>query len=128
MTRYSIESRTRKYVKGYEFLSFARNLSNKYKKQLLNTGLDSSKFASKKVVHKTGEFLGNKITDAVTKSNLRKLDKIGKTKPVEEIIIPSEKREKNIKQIKTSIIKMERYEISKSLNDSTVSKFVTKMD
>ena len=30
MTRYSIESRARKYVKGYGFLSFARNLSNKY--------------------------------------------------------------------------------------------------
>ena len=30
MQRYSIEQRTRKYVKGHEFLSFAR----KYKKQL----------------------------------------------------------------------------------------------
>ena len=30
MTCYSIESRARKYVKGYGFLSFARNLSNKY--------------------------------------------------------------------------------------------------
>ena len=29
MTRYSIESRARKYVKRYGFLSFARNLSNK---------------------------------------------------------------------------------------------------
>ena len=55
--QYSIEPRTRKYVKGYGFLSFAR----KYKKQLLDTGLYSSKTVSKKVVHKTGEFLGNKI-------------------------------------------------------------------
>ena len=39
MTRYSIESRTRKYIKGYGFLLFAR----KYKKQLLDTGLDTSK-------------------------------------------------------------------------------------
>ena len=30
------------------------------KKQLLETGLDSLKTASKKVVHKSGEFLGNK--------------------------------------------------------------------
>ena len=29
---YSIEPRTRKYVKGYGFLSFAKNLSKKYKK------------------------------------------------------------------------------------------------
>ena len=35
--------------KGYGFLSFAR----KYKKQLLDAGLDSLKTASKKVVHKT---------------------------------------------------------------------------
>ena len=52
MTRYSIELRTTKYVKGYRFLSFARNLSNKYGKQLLNTttktGLDALKTSSKK--------------------------------------------------------------------------------
>ena len=36
MQRYSIESRTEKYVKGYGLLSFA-------KKQLLDTGLDASK-------------------------------------------------------------------------------------
>ena len=48
MQRYSTEPRTTKDVKGYEFLSFAR----KYKKQLLDTGLD----ASKKLVRKAGEF------------------------------------------------------------------------
>ena len=37
--RYSIEPRTRNYVKGCGFLSYAR----KYKKQLLETGLDASK-------------------------------------------------------------------------------------
>ena len=31
---------------------------------LLKTGLDSLRTASKNVVHKTGEFLGNKIADA----------------------------------------------------------------
>ena len=55
MQQYSIEPRTRKHVKGYGFLSFAR----KYKKQLLDTGLDAVKTASKKVFHKAGEFLGN---------------------------------------------------------------------
>ena len=48
MRRYSTEPRTRKYVKGYEFLSFAK----KCKEQLLDTGLD----ASKKLVRKAGEF------------------------------------------------------------------------
>ena len=44
MRRYSIEPRTRKYVKEYGFLSLTR----KYKKQLLDIGLDSLKTASKK--------------------------------------------------------------------------------
>ena len=57
---YSIEPRTRKYGKGKRFLSFARNLSKKYKSQLLNTELDSLKTASKKVVHKTVNFLETK--------------------------------------------------------------------
>ena len=35
MWRYSIESRTRKYVKGYEFLSLVRNSSNKYIKKII---------------------------------------------------------------------------------------------
>ena len=30
MTRYPIEPKTRKYVKGYRFLSFASNLSEKH--------------------------------------------------------------------------------------------------
>ena len=117
MTRYSIESRTRKYVKGHVFLSFAR----KCKKHLVDTKLYSLKNASKKVVHKTGGFLRNKIAEAVTNSYN---NKIMKTNPVEEIIIPPEKREEMLKQIKTSIIKMEHFKISKLLNDSIVSKFV----
>ena len=47
----------------------------------MDTGLD----ASKKVVHKAREFIGNKIAEAVTKSND---DGIEKQEPVEEIIIP----------------------------------------
>ena len=43
MRRYSIEPRTRKYVKEYGHLSFA----SKYKKKLLDTGLDAVKTASK---------------------------------------------------------------------------------
>ena len=43
MVCYSIEPRIRKYVKQNEFLSFARNLSKKYKKKLLDAGLYSLK-------------------------------------------------------------------------------------
>ena len=35
--RYSTERRFRKYVKGYGFLSFAKNFGNKYGKQLTDT-------------------------------------------------------------------------------------------
>ena len=86
MRRYSIELRTEKYVKAYGFLSFAR----KYKKQLLDTRPDTVKPASKKVVHKAGEFTGNKIADAATKSNDYK---IVKQVPVEEITIPPENKD-----------------------------------
>ena len=88
-----IETRTRKYVKRYRSLSFTR----KYKKQLLDTGLDSLKTASKNAVHKAGEILGNKIADAVTKS---KDNKIEKQEPVEEIIVPLEKRDEILNKLR----------------------------
>ena len=90
MPWYSIKPRKIKYVKGYGFLPFAR----KYKKQLLNTWLDVLKIASKEVVHETGEFIENKIADAVTNSND---NKIVKQEPVEDTIIPLEKRDEILK-------------------------------
>ena len=84
MTRYYLEPRTRKYVRGYEFMSVVRSLCNKYGKQLLDTaaktGLDALKTASQKVVHKaaeaTGDFIGNKIVDKIVKpdENLRDVE------------------------------------------------------
>ena len=73
-TRYSTEPRFRKYVKGYGFLSFARKVSDKYGKKLMNTatkiGIDVPKTASKRVVQKatgaTGDLIGNKIADKIT--------------------------------------------------------------
>ena len=56
---YSIEPKSRKYVKGYGFQSFARNISNKYGKQLLDTatktGPDALITTSKKVAQKATE-------------------------------------------------------------------------
>ena len=71
MVRYSIKPRTRKYVKRNGFLSFAKNLSNKYEKKLLDTAkitvLDVAKTTSKKVVYKTakatGDLIGNRIAE-----------------------------------------------------------------
>ena len=51
----------------------------------LDTGLDSLKNASKKVIRKAVEFIGNKNAVAVTKSNDEKV-----VKSAEEIIIPPE--------------------------------------
>ena len=45
--RYSIEPRERRYVKGYRFLSFARNFSDKYSKSLMDKGIDLSKTFAK---------------------------------------------------------------------------------
>ena len=76
--RYSIEPRDRIYVKGYGFLSFAKNigknLSNKYGRKLLDSAkkstTDAIKTASKRAIQKTaeatGDLIGNKIADGIT--------------------------------------------------------------
>ena len=57
--RYSIEPRDRIHVKGYGFLSFAKNMSNKYGQKLVDSAkistTDATKFASKKEIKKTTE-------------------------------------------------------------------------
>ena len=62
--RYSIDPRDRIYVKGYGFLSFAKNagkntyqkLGNKYRQKLLDSAqkstTDAIKTASKRAIHK----------------------------------------------------------------------------
>ena len=56
MMRYSTEPRFRKYVKGYGFLSFAKNFGNKYAKKLMDTatktGTDAAKLLLKKLYKK----------------------------------------------------------------------------
>ena len=93
MTSYSIEPRTIRNVKGYGVLSFARNLSNKYKEKLMDTatkpGLDAAKSASKEVVHETaeatGELIGNKIAENIVKP---KPVSDANSRNDEEIVIP----------------------------------------
>ena len=76
--RYSIEPRERICVKGYGFLSFAKNmgksLNSKYGQKLLNSANKSTtnaiKTASKRAIQKTAEatsdLIGNKIADKIT--------------------------------------------------------------
>ena len=85
--RYSIEPRDRIYVKGYEFLSFAKsmgkNLSNKYGQKLLDSAkkstTDAIKTASKRAIQKTaeatGDLIGNKIADKITSVSKKKSTK-----------------------------------------------------
>ena len=58
-------------LKDMDFYYLQENI----KKQLLDTGLDSLKTASKKVVHTAGKYLGNKVADAVINSNDDKIAK-----------------------------------------------------
>ena len=84
---YSIEPRERGYVKGYGFLSFAKNIgtniSNKYSQRLVDTArkyaTDAIKTASKRAIQKTaeatGDLVGNKIADKVTSASKKSLKK-----------------------------------------------------
>ena len=59
--RYSIEPRERRCIKGYGFLSFARNFGNKYGKKLMNTAIKTgTNFNSK---------YGKKLTDTAIKTD-----------------------------------------------------------
>ena len=83
--RYSIEPQDRIYVKGYGFLSFAKNMGKSVsnKKNLLDSAkkstADSMKTASKRVIQKTAEttsdLIGNKIADKITSVSKKKIYK-----------------------------------------------------
>ena len=72
--RYSIEPIERRYVKGYGFLSFARNLNNKHGQKHADSAkqsaTDAFKIASKRAIQKTaeatGDLIGNTIADKIT--------------------------------------------------------------
>ena len=103
--RYSIEPRDRIYVKRYGFMSFARSMSNKYGKKLVDTAkksaTDAIKTASKRAIQKTaeatGDLVGNKIADKITsvskkKSNNNNDDDVELTTPKKRYISPEERQ------------------------------------
>ena len=98
--RYSTESKFRKYVKRYGFLSFAKIFCDTYGKTLMDaatkTGIDTAKATSKRVVQKTAEatvdLIGNKIADKNTSLGKTK----SKEKEEQEIYTPPEKRQQII--------------------------------
>ena len=97
--RYSIEPRDRIHVKGYGFLSFAKNigksLSNKYGQKRLDTAkkstADAIKTAWKRAIEKTAEAIGdlisNKIVNKITSKS---------KKSVKELPNNDEREEENV--------------------------------
>ena len=70
-----------------------------------NTGIDSAKTSSKRVVQKTAEakwdLIGNKIADKITSiGKPKEKEKIKETKEIEEIYIPPEKRHQIIDDLR----------------------------
>ena len=50
--RHSIKPKERRYVKGYGFMSFARNFNDKYNKSLMDLSKTFAKTAGKKYLKK----------------------------------------------------------------------------
>ena len=127
--RYSLEAIYRKYVQGQGFMSFAKNIGNKYGKKLfdksidvskkyrkkygnklldnsLNAGKDFAKIAGKKVLTKsaeaTGEMIGNKVAERITRSSRNKVQKEDDRimEETQEIYIPPKEREQIIRDLK----------------------------
>ena len=124
--RYSVEPHYRRYVQGQGFMSFARNIGNKYGRKIFDKSLDIGKSMKKKygkkildnslsagkdfakiagneqLVQATGDLIGNKIADRITKSTKNQAQKEDDRimEETQEIIIPPEKREQIIKDLK----------------------------
>ena len=108
---YSIEPREKRYVKGYGFLSFARNIgthaakvaknmSNKYSQKLVDSAKKSAtdviKTASKRGIQKTaettGDLIGNKIADKITSASKKSQNEVNNEIPKERYISPKERQ------------------------------------
>ena len=105
--RYSIEPRERRYVKGYGFVSFARNFIAKYCKSLMDKGINVSKkfakTAGKKILKETakatGDLIGNKIADKITSALKKSHDEVNNEILKEKYISPKD-RQKIINELK----------------------------
>ena len=70
--RYSIEPRERIHVKGYGFLSFARNIGTHATKTAKNI---SNKYGQK-TAEATGDLVGKKIADKITSASKKYFKKL----------------------------------------------------
>ena len=99
--RYSIEPRDTVYVKGYGFLSLAKNLSNKYSQKLIDAAekstADALKTASKKAVQKaaekTSDSFGNKIADKITSVSKKLVKELHNNDQIEDVELTINKKD-----------------------------------
>ena len=100
--RERIEPRERRFVKGYGFMSFARNFNDKYSKSLMDASKIFAKTAGKKILKETakatGDLIGSKIADKITAKPHNKFEVINGI-PKERYISPKE-RQKIIDELK----------------------------
>ena len=93
--RYSIEPRERRFVKGYGFMSFARNFNDKYSKSLIDRSKTFAKTAGKQILKETakatGYLIGNEIADKITAKPHNK-DEVINGIPKERYISPKERQ------------------------------------
>ena len=93
--RYSIEPRERRHVKGYVFMSFAINFSDKYSKSLMDASKAFAKTSGKKILREsakaTGDLIDNKISDKITAKPHNK-DEVINGIPKERYISPKERQ------------------------------------
>ena len=98
--RYSIEPRERRFVKGYGFMSFARNFNDKYSKSLMDKGINVSKTfaktAGKKILKETakatGDLIGNRIADRIKRASKKSHDEVNNEILKERYISPKERQ------------------------------------
>ena len=72
---YSNDNQIRKYIKGYGFMSFAKNFGPKYDKKFLNKGIS----ASKRIKDTASKFNQSKYGKILKKSR-DEFDKVAGTK------------------------------------------------
>ena len=79
-------------------------MSNNYGRKILDKSMDAGKKVLTKSAEATGEMIGNKIADRITRSSRNKAQKEDDRimEETQELIIPPEKREQIIRDLKLS--------------------------
>ena len=148
---YHTDNKIRIYVKGYGFMSFAKNLGSKHGQKIMNKGIsaaskfnqskygktlkkEGSKFlktsgqrALEKADHAVRDYIGSKIANKLT-SSLRVSEKPQEVIEEEEIIIPPDKRQQILNDLRLFQYKMGYNKITNllgKLDKDELPKFTT---